>query len=278
MAREALRDTAELLAQRNIPLMPLKGVLFQHVLYPDPAERLVSDVDVLVPEHCFGSAIETLLAGGFQPEKASRSLIEVALRSKHGLSIDLHRRLFSPGRYALSTRALFQRATRDSQLLGVPLHLADPHDTAAHLIGKIVSDHVSVELDRRLAELSKWCERFEIEPIRLSQHLVDCGLGRAARYTFELGIERTDTAGFFRAALDALPPDPVGQACVRVARALIPRLKADALAPLPAHLLNSTLIGAGVSASLVALQRVRHARWVRRRGEGAGVWEVFFRG
>lgn len=268
MARETLRDAAGLLAARGIPVMPLKGVLFQQVLYSDPAERLLSDVDVLVPEHCFRGAVETLLTAGYRPEKVGRSLIEVALRSHQGFSIDVHRRLFSPARYALSTPALFQRASLDSQLLGVPLHLPDPRDAAAHLIGKIVSDHVTIELEGRLQELSRWCEHRHIDPVRLSQHLIDCGLGRAARYTFELGA-KVDGSPFFRLALNALPADPIGRACVRIARGLIPRLNATPLAALPAHLLNTSLPRAGASAGLVALNRLRYARLARRGATGS---------
>lgn len=276
MARETLRDAAELLGAKGIPLMPLKGVLFQQLLYRDPADRLLSDVDVLVPQRRFADAISTLLRGGFEPEKAGRSLIEVALRSRKGLSIDLHQRLFSPGRYSLSTSALFRRATVDTEWLGVPLHLPDPHDVAAHLIGKIVSDHVTTRVEERLRELLSWCERYGIDAEHLSHHLVECGLGRAARYTLELGIERLG-APFFRAALDALPPDVVGRACVSVAKELIPRLNHTPFAPLPAHLLNHSLVRSGASLGVAAFNRLRHARLARALGEGGGLWEPFFR-
>jgi hypothetical protein len=275
MAREILRDAAHALTSHGIPVMPLKGVLFQQVLYADPAERLVSDVDVLVPEREFWRAVSVLLRAGFRPEKAGRSLVEVSLRSDKGLSIDLHRRLFSPGRYALSTASVFRRAHVDAQLCGVPLHIAHPHDTAAHLVGKVVSDHVTRELDARLGELLRWCEHCAIEPVRWARHLSKAGLARAARYTLELGLEHTQ-AHFFRATLDALPNDGIGRLCARAARDLIPRLSATSFAAVPAHMLNASLLRGGASAAASALNRLRHARLALPGAPKEGLWAPFF--
>ncbi len=269
-----MRDAARALTAHGIAVMPLKGVLMQQVLYADPAERLVSDVDVLVPDRDFWRAVSLLVGAGFRPEKAGRSLIEVALRSDKGLSVDLHRRLFSPGRFALSTSSVFQRARVDEQLFGTPVHIAHPHDTAAHLVGKFVSDHVTREVDARLAELLRWCQHFSIEPAPWALHLHDTGLARAARYTLELGVQRMQSS-FFRATLDALPRDRVGQGCARLAQHLIPGLAQTPFAAVPAHLLNESLLRGVVSASAVTFNRWRHRRMQRGR-YGAADWEPFF--
>lgn len=239
--------------------MPLKGVLLQHLLYADPAERLVSDVDVLVPEDRFEAAIEALLADGFELQKVGRSLIEVALRSPKGLAVDLHRSLFSPARYKLSTAGVFRRSTLDERSFGVPVHVAHPHDTAAHLLGKFVSDHVVDEAEFRLTELFRWVEHTRIEPVAFAEHLRAAGLARAARYALACGHRQLGSP-FFGQALSALPADPVGAACALVARELMPRLQGTRLSPLPAHLLNSSLPRAGASLARSAINRFRHAR------------------
>jgi Uncharacterised nucleotidyltransferase len=259
LARETLRDAALALHARGIPLVPLKGVLFQQVLYTDPAQRLLTDVDVLVRERDFGSAIGALRDARFDVQHAARSLIGVALRSPRGLTVDLHRRLFSRARYRLSTESVFARATRDEALLGVPVHLAHPYDTAAHLIGKFVSDHVLEERVPRLDELLLWAQRYRIDPADLARHLQANGLGRAARYTLGCGAELLGDA-FFRDALAALPRDPVGWACARAARHLMPRWRATAFAAAPAHLLNSSLPRAAACVAWVGVNRWRHAR------------------
>jgi hypothetical protein len=275
LASEILRDAARALGAAGIPVMPLKGVLFQRVLYADPAERLMSDVDVLVPEHQFGQAITTLMAAGFRPQKIGRSLIEVALSSPKGLAVDLHRRLFGFGRYRLSTEGVFRRASPDESLFGVPLHIAHPHDTAAHLIGKLVSDHVVADASPRLEELARWAAHSHIEPAQLAQHLALSGLGRAARYTCALGTELIG-GSFFPALLQALPADRVGHACARLARTVIPRLDGTPLAPVAAHLLNDSLPKGGASALLALRNRWRHTRLERHGERSPGDWAALF--
>jgi len=275
VAREVLRDVAGVLNADGIAVMPLKGVLFQLLLYGDPAERALLDVDILVPRHSFGRAIGALLRAGFRPRNAAVSLIECALWSPRGLLVDLHRELFSRGRYKLSTEALFRRATRDDRLLGVPLQIAHPHDTAAHLIGKFVADHEGSEPLQRLQELAFWTRHCAIDPWRLARHLSRCGMLRAARYTFQRGAQLSADP-FFGAALGALPADPLGNATARLARSLMSELGPTPLGALPAHLLNSSLASGGVSLAYSALERLRHAWLSRRGGAGAGQWSPFF--
>jgi hypothetical protein len=275
VAREVLQDVARLLSPQNIPVMPLKGVLLQQLLYSDPAERALTDVDVLVPEHEFEHAIRVLLRAGFVPRSAARSLNECALYAPRGMTVDLHRRLFSRGRYKLSTEALFRRGRQDTDLLGVPVHIGHPHDTAAHLIGKFVSDHEAFDPRVRLLELSRWVEHCSIDPLRLVRHLGCCGMTRAARYVFGRSVELLNDP-FSAAALAALPSDAVGKASVGVARATLPRLESSSWAALPAHLLNESLLRGGASLTWATVDRLRHAWLTRQKGAYGGTLAVFF--
>jgi hypothetical protein len=275
LAREVLRDVASVLAEEGIPVMPLKGVLFQLVLYADPAERALLDVDVLVRPRDFERAIRALLRAGFQPRSAGQSLIECALWSPRGMLVDLHRQLFSRGRYRLGAQAVFRRAAVDERLLGVPLHIAHPHDTAAHLIGKFVADHEGTDPAQRLDELRLWAQRFGLDPWRLGRHLAACGMTRAAHYTFTRGAQLSGEP-FFSTALAALPPDRLARTYSRLAASLMSTLAPSSLAPLPAHLLNSSLARGGLSLALSALERARFA-WLTRQGGGVtGMWSPFF--
>lgn len=259
LAREVLRDAARALEQRGIPLIPLKGVLFQQLLYADPAERELTDVDVLVRERDFRPAIEALSAARFAVQQATRSGIGMTLRSARGMTLDLHRSLFSRGRYRLSTELVFARSLRDDDLIGVPLQLAHPYDTAAHLIGKLVSDHPVEERVPRLRELLRWSQHQAIDPLQLAAHLQAHGLGRAARYALGCGADLLGDA-FFAQVASALPRDPVGWVCARAAHRLIPRWQGTLLAAVPAHLLNASLPRAAASMAFVAAQRWRHAQ------------------
>jgi hypothetical protein len=275
VARQVLEDVARALGAHGIPVLPLKGVLFQQLLYADPVARALMDVDVLVPERQFERAIRVLVAAGFRARSAGRSLCECALTSPRGMSVDLHRRLFSRGRYKLTTEAVFRRSTQNLDLLGTPLQLAHPHDIAAHLVGKFVSDHEAHGPGPRLLELARWLRHCAIDPQRLARHLRACGMSRAARYTFARGVE-LDIDPCFRAALAALPGDALGQACCGVARASIPRLKGGALGALPAHLLNESLPRGAASLALSAAERLRYAWLARQRGKAGGIWALFF--
>lgn len=276
VAREVLRDAAQALGKRNIPVMPLKGVLFQHVLYADPAERDLRDVDVLVPEDRFPEAIAVLVEHGFEPRNAGRSWIEVGLRSPRGLPLDLHRRLFCSFRYHMPTEDLFRRASVDSTFVGQPLCILHPHDAFAHLVGKFVSDHVPSEARPRLLELTKLARHFELEPAPLARHLVECGLARAARHVLGQGAHELGEP-FFDAVLRELPGDPLGQWLVSLAGMLEDRFQERSkLASLSAHLLNSSLPRGATSLGMAAVYAARHAQLSRAKGARGGYWAPFF--
>jgi hypothetical protein len=275
VAREVLRDVARLLAAADIAVMPLKGVLFQLLLYADPAHRELMDVDVLVPQGDFERAIQVLIEAGFRPRSAGRSLVECALTSPRGMTVDLHRRLFSRMRYRLDTRDVFRRSRHDTELLGVPLSIAHPHDTAAHLVGKFVSDHEACDARARLAELSRWIEHCAISPRPLAAHLCACGMQRAARYAFGRGAELLGDP-LFAQALAALPADPIGECCAALARLTLPWLGKRRAGALPAHLLNDSLLRAGASLTWSAVERARHAWLHRQQGAAGGYWSAFF--
>lgn len=274
-ARETLREVAALLSERGIPVMPLKGILFQLVLYADPAERPLTDVDVLVPEGRFAESIDLLVQHGYRPSSAGPSWIEAAFRSPRGLPLDLHRSVFCPLRFRMPTEELFARATRDEALLGLPLWLQHPLDTLAHLVGKLVSDHVHSAAEPRLAELERWVDKHALEPRAAARHLARCGLSRAAQHVFSRGA-RERAHPFYRGALAALPGNALSGLVVGVAGRLAARFEHGRLSPLSAHLLNTSLWRGAGSLVLAAAYAAEHARLARARGTRGGYWAPFF--
>src|SRR5499427_6544125 len=62
------QELAHLLSQlgeARIPAIPIKGVSLAESLYGDPASRVSTDIDVLVPPSRLGDAIETIRAAGY---------------------------------------------------------------------------------------------------------------------------------------------------------------------------------------------------------------------
>lgn len=275
IARETLRDVALHLAGRGIPVMPLKGVLFQLFLYADAAERRLCDVDVLVPEERFAEAIDLLMQHGYRPTRAGPSWIEAGFDSPRGLPVDLHRRVFCARRYHMPTVELFARAQLDEARLGVPIYVQHPLDSLAHLVGKFVSDHVSSEAPKRLLELEALIDHHGIAPAAAARHLQRCGLGRAARYVFARGA-RERAQAFYGAALGELPGGAVNALVVGLAGRLARRFESGRLAPLSSHLLNTSLWRGAASLTLAVAYAGEHA-WLRRAGgTRGGHWAPFF--
>lgn len=132
MAAPALvREVATILAPKNIPVMPLKGVLLQQLVYKTAAFRPMSDVDLLVPSALFPRACSALRGAGFQALAAGG---DVFRRRGHILEVDLHRKLSTTIRSRLLPSDMFRRGKTDAQLFGVPVVLPSPEDLFAHLL------------------------------------------------------------------------------------------------------------------------------------------------
>ena len=109
-AHRNLYMTAELfqlvgaLEGAGIPSIPLKGAVLAHTIYPDPALREFSDIDILVLEEGLSRAKQVLsslgflltrsnLAGGQETAFRWRGYAYFFLRPTDGLVVDLHWKL-----------------------------------------------------------------------------------------------------------------------------------------------------------------------------------------
>ncbi len=249
-----VHQAAEALAAANIPVMPLKGALLARWVYDVPWERLGSDVDLLVPSSQFESAIGALRSagctGGVNPQCPTEATL---WPSWTPVSLDLHRELFGPGRYRLTSAAVFARGRPDRELFGAPVVLPDPLDALAHAVGHAASDHMAETAVRAGRDVARLAARFRLDPARTAAHLDACGLGRAARYT--LGPAARDGA-FAQAVLARLRPDPLGDLLAGAARALVSRVDPGTLWGRGAGLLtNDSLVRSAARAARVATGR-----------------------
>ena len=233
-------DVARRLAGSAIPVMPVKGALLQHWLYDDPAERPLTDVDLLVPPEDLDRAVMLLQRAGYR--RAGRSSIgAVIMQTPLGIALDLHPRLFDRARYRLPTNELFARSTEDHTLFGVSVRLPSTLDVYAHLIGKFGSDHLDARAVARLDEIARMASRLDTAPQTAAGHLVHCGMRRVARYALALVHEATGDA-FAQQVHDRLPFDPVGWGIVRLANLALGGAEARSRsAAVIAHTLNESL-------------------------------------
>lgn len=260
VARHDLVDAVRVLNAAGVVPMPLKGVLLQALVYQDPADRVLSDADVLAPPGRFDDAIAALRAAGYRVDVEGRAGASTK-GPRARLEVDVHRRLFSPGLYALGARDLFARGTLDRRLFDVSVVLPDPQDLYAHLVGNFAKGRHGAEHTEQLRDFSAVASRFGLAPEATARHLARHGLARAARYTLAHASDP-----FAERVLAALPFDPVGAAGAGVARAITKRFggssKLSVAAP---HLVNSSLPRAAISAAVHVAIGAR-ARLLRSAG------------
>jgi hypothetical protein len=246
---EVLRRCARALVPHGIYAMPLKGLWLQSYVYERPEERVITDVDVIVPDRAFGIAQRALRAAGFVAR--STSVAEVAMAVPDlPLPLDLHAHLFMPGAFALPTQTLFRRASAPVALEGSTVVLPEPLDALCHLVGHFVKSRTAPDDTPRTRDFSVVVQRFSLTSGEIAARLEATGMARAARYAFA-DVAQTDLV--LAEALVALPHDPAGEliarACVKARSALssapknIPLLRvAHAL---PGFLLERSLSVAG---------------------------------
>lgn len=257
LAADALvADVAKKLARAGISVMPVKGALLQHWLYDDPAERPLTDVDLLVLPEDLEGAVGQLESAGYLI-LTRPSFGPVVLRTPFGLALDLHPSLFDAARYRLSTEGLFARSTEDTQLYGISVRLPSPLDVYAHLIGKFGSDHLDDRATGRLDEIARMASRIGAPAETVAGHLVCCGMRRVSRYALPL-VQRATNDPFAAQVLSCLPSDPIGRCIGAIASWSLQGAPAISRSgALVAHSLNHSLPMAARSGARALAQKIK---------------------
>ena len=145
----AFRQFCQQLQAANIPIIPLKGVYLAEAVYPTPGERVMGDLDLLVPKKRIEEAINLAINCHFMPTKAVH--LEEWLKSKHQvcpqynprsqLTLEWHWHIATPSpQNSISISDLWQRA--------LPMMIADQsvlvftaEDTILHLVHHAAYHH-----------------------------------------------------------------------------------------------------------------------------------------
>ncbi len=107
---EELARLLKLLGEAGIPVIPLKGVTLAQSLYGDPAARVCSDIDILVPPTKVAQAIDWILASGYRSDFNDSFFLKVVQR--HGRHYDAVQDLWA--------------GCRSQSFLGVPAYSLTP--------------------------------------------------------------------------------------------------------------------------------------------------------
>lgn len=255
VARHDLAAAVRLLNEVGILPMPLKGVLLQQIVYQDPADRMLTDADLLVPPGRFDQAVAALRRAGHRIDPEGRAA-STTKGPKAELTVDLHRRPFPRGLYALDGRAMFARGRIDETLFDCVVVVPDPRDLFAHLVGNFAKGRHAADSRAQLRDFSAVASRFHLGPLPVARHLEAHGLARAARYAL---AHADDT--FSRHVLAALLPDRIGDASAALARRITSRFGTEAtVSAVAPHLVNRSLprgvLSAGAHVAVGLRQRV----------------------
>lgn len=119
LRRKALLELTDALASAHIKVMLLKGVAYAGTIYPDPAARPMSDIDILVPADAIDAAGRHLQRLGYWQvggtERWSSRHHAITFK-RRGTAVDLHRHIVHLGRTLIDLTAVW----RDP----VPSHVA----------------------------------------------------------------------------------------------------------------------------------------------------------
>lgn len=167
-AREVLRWAAEALGP-DAELMPLKGVLLAALGIVDPAERPISDVDVIVSGVSLPTAAARLAQRGFglADVPLARGYLSLAAPARGYPSLDLHTRLLPLGLGTLSVADLKAGSTRRADLFGFPVAVPSMCALAAHSLANIIKDHVVKALPHNAEDLAALLRR--LTPAELTE-------------------------------------------------------------------------------------------------------------
>lgn len=163
---ERLRSILVSLAEADVPAAVLKGPFLGHHVYPQPRLRAFTDLDVLVPRHRLGRALEVIgeeaHLGWLPPKGPKADKRDIVFRDPSGVrfNLDLHWDLFSyrqlEGCAATATDEAWGRARFEaSDPLG-PLYWLPDGALYAFLCTHAILDHrFRLILFRDLAEWAK---------------------------------------------------------------------------------------------------------------------------
>lgn len=136
--REQLTAVVDLLNQVGIEPVLLKGgIRLVDGLYPDAGWRTMQDLDFLVPEAGFASAVDALQSAGYVAVRpADHSRKDVKLRRQGLADVEIHRELFGPARQQrLLTGAEMISGSRSAAVDGVAFRVPSIAHQVVHLVG-----------------------------------------------------------------------------------------------------------------------------------------------
>lgn len=154
----AFAEVARVAAAHGIPVVPVKGVLTSHLLYADPSERPMVDVDVRVRARDLDRFCAAAEAAGWPVTERSRAYRNAAMKVE-GERVELEAHLGPPGFCRITADDLIARATEHVEPFGVPHLQPEIHDHALVLVVNAFKDQLVQASHHALLDLARLAER-----------------------------------------------------------------------------------------------------------------------
>ena len=166
--RRLMADIGRILDQAELPYLFFKGVSLAECLYPSPATRATSDIDLLVDPGRRLEAISLLSRNGFEHRLIPEVVSHETMLYSDGVEIDLHWDLARPGRFPSGVAAAVLQRRESHEGLWFPgsvdnllLAAVQPLLTSRGFLseGRLI----------RLFDMYLWLKQADValEPIRL---------------------------------------------------------------------------------------------------------------
>jgi hypothetical protein len=166
-AREALRGFVEACEEEGMDVLPVKGVVTGALLYEDPAERVLSDVDVRIRPRDFDRVLQLGRRKGWRVVQRMRAYRNVVFVFGD-ITIDVEGYVGVPGLCGLGVDAMIERATRVEHLLGFSHLLPDFDDHAVLLVVNAFKDKLVHAFPWSVRDLERLARHAEFDAGRLA--------------------------------------------------------------------------------------------------------------
>lgn len=182
-----LREVTARFASRGIELVLIKGAAFAGTIYPDPAERPMHDIDVLIRIERLPEASRLLLELGFERVGFTRKLsayYHAVVFRRGDIMFELHRNIVQRFRTRISVEALWERSTPDP--LGSGARRLDPIDDLLICTLHIARHELAVPAINYVDVRRLWDRLTEDQHARLRARAADYRVTRAVEAVLQM--------------------------------------------------------------------------------------------
>jgi len=175
----AIREIDAVFSAAAIRYAVIKGTATRERTFVDPALRLCSDIDILVAPEQRVDAARSLVGAGYRLHVDPAVVSHEVVLEKGPVAIDLHWDILRPGR----TRVPLTDGFLDRRQRHAGMWMLDDNDALfLMLVHPAFSKHVStVRMGlHRIADVTLWLQRREVDWPAVHQHLTACGVRTAA--------------------------------------------------------------------------------------------------